>query len=154
MATATIEAPAIYSGRFHADGRAVTVTPELLALHRRCGGGEGDPIALPGLPSLIRRAVALSMPLSAPVLLADGPNNVTYWARVVPDGEEADLQLFDWNGTGGAMRSEEHTSELQSLMRISYAVFCLKKKKKTNNTKQHNRHRTSYTQHTKVKNSS
>src|SRR3546814_1074379 len=30
-----------------------------------------------------------------------------------------------------AARSEEHTSELQSLMRISYAVFCLKKKKKT-----------------------
>src|SRR3546814_8149350 len=33
-------------------------------------------------------------------------------------------------------RSEEHTSELQSLMRISYAVFCLKKKKKKNNIKQ------------------
>src|SRR3546814_3027449 len=31
-------------------------------------------------------------------------------------------------------RSEEHTSELQSLMRISYAVFCLKKKKPTENT--------------------
>src|SRR3546814_10380832 len=31
-------------------------------------------------------------------------------------------------------RSEEHTSELQSLMRISYAVFCLKKKKNINNT--------------------
>src|SRR3546814_8848408 len=30
-------------------------------------------------------------------------------------------------------RSEEHTSELQSLMRISYAVFCLKKKNKNNN---------------------
>src|SRR3546814_17103134 len=30
-------------------------------------------------------------------------------------------------------RSEEHTSELQSLMRISYAVFCLKKKKYSNN---------------------
>src|SRR3546814_6893978 len=30
--------------------------------------------------------------------------------------------------TGGGSRSEEHTSELQSLMRISYAVFCLKKK--------------------------
>src|SRR3546814_1295070 len=30
---------------------------------------------------------------------------------------------------GAARRSEEHTSELQSLMRISYAVFCLKKKK-------------------------
>src|SRR3546814_5804078 len=33
-----------------------------------------------------------------------------------------------------SIRSEEHTSELQSLMRISYAVFCLKKKKITNNT--------------------
>src|SRR3546814_6121403 len=32
-------------------------------------------------------------------------------------------------------RSEEHTSELQSLMRISYAVFCLKKKIKKNNTR-------------------
>src|SRR3546814_7157036 len=32
-------------------------------------------------------------------------------------------------------RSEEHTSELQSLMRISYAVFCLKKKKKKKNNK-------------------
>src|SRR3546814_1877367 len=31
------------------------------------------------------------------------------------------------------LRSEEHTSELQSLMRISYAVFCLKKKKSMNN---------------------
>src|SRR3546814_3289645 len=31
-------------------------------------------------------------------------------------------------------RSEEHTSELQSLMRISYAVFCLKKKKKNKNS--------------------
>src|SRR3546814_6912279 len=33
-----------------------------------------------------------------------------------------------------AFRSEEHTSELQSLMRISYAVLCLKKKKQTNKT--------------------
>src|SRR3546814_10449024 len=34
-------------------------------------------------------------------------------------------------------RSEEHTSELQSLMRISYAVFCLKKNTTTNNTPHH-----------------
>src|SRR3546814_5944903 len=34
----------------------------------------------------------------------------------------------------GAVRSEEHTSELQSLMRISYAVFCLKKKKTPHTT--------------------
>src|SRR3546814_1496691 len=37
---------------------------------------------------------------------------------------------FLGRGGGGGARSEEHTSELQSLMRISYAVFCLKKKKK------------------------
>src|SRR3546814_8087014 len=36
-----------------------------------------------------------------------------------------------------ADRSEEHTSELQSLMRISYAVFCLKKKKKTKKRHKH-----------------
>src|SRR3546814_6348039 len=38
-------------------------------------------------------------------------------------------QKFDVNATPTFIRSEEHTSELQSLMRISYAVFCLKKKK-------------------------
>src|SRR3546814_3705311 len=36
---------------------------------------------------------------------------------------------------GAKARSEEHTSELQSLMRISYAVFCLKKKNKMNQSK-------------------
>src|SRR3546814_10097276 len=39
------------------------------------------------------------------------------------------VALATWS-TMTALRSEEHTSELQSLMRISYAVFCLKKKKK------------------------
>src|SRR3546814_5878887 len=38
-------------------------------------------------------------------------------------------------GGGEVARSEEHTSELQSLMRISYAVFCLKKKKMKYSTK-------------------
>src|SRR3546814_14756382 len=44
-----------------------------------------------------------------------------------------------WNpDTSCTLRSEEHTSELQSLMRISYAVFCLKKKKNTSkNTTSH-----------------
>src|SRR3546814_5070299 len=38
-------------------------------------------------------------------------------------------RLVEDTGRVDAVRSEEHTSELQSLMRISYAVFCLKKKK-------------------------
>src|SRR3546814_8658310 len=45
--------------------------------------------------------------------------------------------LYDVDGrleiVDGSQRSEEHTSELQSLMRISYAVFCLKKKQKQTN---------------------
>src|SRR3546814_18927045 len=46
-------------------------------------------------------------------------------------------------GRGGLEvdRSEEHTSELQSLMRISYAVFCLKKKKTTKEEQQHQQER-------------
>src|SRR3546814_1260768 len=57
--------------------------------------------------------------------------------------ERAVLRLFQYKGRAGGIwvasharhceRSEEHTSELQSLMRISYAVFCLKKKKQQHN---------------------
>src|SRR3546814_1740175 len=53
---------------------------------------------------------------------------------------DAPVSSMNTNRSG---RSEEHTSELQSLMRISYAVFCLKKKKQTshvpNLVKQYNR---------------
>src|SRR3546814_6750217 len=48
----------------------------------------------------------------------------------VREGLQGDREQL-WRGRGGysrGLRSEEHTSELQSLMRISYAVFCLKKK--------------------------
>src|SRR3546814_10919058 len=44
---------------------------------------------------------------------------------------------LDMHGNSVAARSEEHTSELQSLMRISYAVFCLKKKKDIMNNNTH-----------------
>src|SRR3546814_10710622 len=47
-------------------------------------------------------------------------------------GRRERTQRVDSLPTMDVQRSEEHTSELQSLMRISYAVFCLKKKKTTN----------------------
>src|SRR3546814_9775339 len=57
--------------------------------------------------------------------------------RRVAQAHEIDVGVvgnhFQKTHRSGPVRSEEHTSELQSLMRISYAVFCLKKKK--NNTK-------------------
>src|SRR3546814_9701522 len=49
-------------------------------------------------------------------------------SRFVPTEQKIDL-INGLSRTGLAKRSEEHTSELQSLMRNSYAVFCLKKKK-------------------------
>src|SRR3546814_8883079 len=71
---------------------------------------------------------------------------------VAPPAEAANAAFaYDDFGTPGkivsdervedlGIRSEEHTSELQSLMRISYAVFCLKKKKRI----RHNRYTTKH----------
>src|SRR3546814_3669712 len=56
------------------------------------------------------------------IVLTRSGNTITGSARSV--------RGFDLHNAISACRSEEHTSELQSLMRISYAVFCLKKKKK------------------------
>src|SRR3546814_6650862 len=50
--------------------------------------------------------------------------NQAVWGTSKSVGDTASYDVSGWG------RSEEHTSELQSLMRISYAVFCLKKKKK------------------------
>src|SRR3546814_2389392 len=58
------------------------------------------------------------------------PGNNGEWTQDVPLVEITAKNATPLTFTGG--RSEEHTSELQSLMRISYAVFCLKKKKTDN----------------------
>src|SRR3546814_7294819 len=66
---------------------------------------------------------------------ADAPGCVLFIEREM---RIAGLQIgrrIDWAAVGVG-RSEEHTSELQSLMRISYAVFCLKKKNSTCTEKQ------------------
>src|SRR3546814_1075518 len=57
--------------------------------------------------------------------------------------------IFEHSGqTVSIARSEEHTSELQSLMRISYAVFCLKKKKKIKDTHVGNEQQYAQNKHT------
>src|SRR3546814_7113745 len=50
------------------------------------------------------------------------------------DGPDCPASASNWRHLTRRRRSEEHTSELQSLMRISYAVFCLKKKHQQNHT--------------------
>src|SRR3546814_4616803 len=59
-------------------------------------------------------------------------------AREVDMAVKAALDAFPGWAATPPHRSEEHTSELQSLMRISYAVFCLKKKKQANTRDQPN----------------
>src|SRR3546814_9838819 len=56
------------------------------------------------------------------------------WIRTLFDEVTRILNHLMWIGSN-ALRSEEHTSEIQSLMRSSYAVFCLKNKKKKYNNK-------------------
>src|SRR3546814_2529758 len=73
-----------------------------------------------------------------PVAIIFRPGLPAFPRIVEPRGEafvllllrDVNEQLDEVGSAAGQLRSEEHTSELQSLMRISYAVFCLKKKKK------------------------
>src|SRR3546814_10230372 len=74
---------------------------------------------------VMEAAAGAALSLGAPFVVNRRSEAVlqVYWAFEGADGEPAFLARAN-------VRSEEHTSELQSLMRISYAVFCLKKKKK------------------------
>src|SRR3546814_1924242 len=60
--------------------------------------------------------------------------NLQFTAAYKERGALNALLLLDDEAKARGVRSEEHTSELQSLMRLSYAVFCLKKKKKDTQT--------------------
>src|SRR3546814_6222525 len=92
-------------------------------------------------PASVGYGNAAAMPPADPALLREeafvGPPAKPYVFRGVTalDRERAHYCLTAAiyyeaaSETDDGMRSEEHTSELQSLMRISYAVFCLKKKK-------------------------
>src|SRR3546814_9176027 len=93
------------------------------------------------------RTNAAAANAGAALLAAAAPDRLVYpveanevFLRMSP-AEAAKLRalgfdFYDWapGEVRQVVRSEEHTSELQSLMRISYAVFCLKKQKKTNGT--------------------
>src|SRR3546814_6912250 len=76
-----------------------------------------------GAEGLAQARLALALAAVGPDPLDD---RVTGRALVAGQGQHRQHQ----RGLAGRKRSEEHTSELQSLMRNSYAVFCLKKKKK------------------------
>src|SRR3546814_3646074 len=76
------------------------------------------------------------LPASRSVDLRSGDLGLPLDRRFTRGFEYSDCRVDDARLV--ALRSEEHTSELQSLMRISYAVFCLKKKKDINYHTQQN----------------
>src|SRR3546814_2443078 len=97
---------------------------------RQIGEG-GRPDRQPFDP-ILRQAMARRFERGMAYAFAAKPRHVHQESRDVGRGEAGRNLIV---GGRHAQRSEEHTSELQSLMRISYAVFCLKKKNKTlNNT--------------------
>src|SRR3546814_7989277 len=97
------------------------------------GGVEGDAISAQGQDSSGRNNANMATPADggSPTMqmyLFDGP--VSGEVRVTAPAAGPSLKFAGAAfGPSTFDRSEEHTSELQSLMRISYAVFCLKKKK-------------------------
>src|SRR3546814_8323884 len=92
--------------------RMIADTCRLAAAHGRwvgvCGGLASDPAALP-------------------ILVGLGVTELSAVPGFVAEAKAIVRGLTVEAARGHAARSEEHTSELQSLMRISYAVFCLKK---------------------------
>src|SRR3546814_5670522 len=89
-------------------------------------GGHGAPISVSYHHALLKHLGAGS---DTAIINLGGVANLS-WAGT--DGEVIGFDTGPGVGPINDWRSEEHTSELQSLMRISYAVFCLKKKNTKN----------------------
>src|SRR3546814_687452 len=126
---------------------AITFSDSVIAFAKLNGNMSGAPILLPARHVINLGTLVMILALTAVFAVAAnaGPGeNPMFWIIValslavgflliIPIGG-ADMpvvvsMLNSYSGwAAAAMRSEEHTSELQSLMRISYAVFCLKKK--------------------------
>src|SRR3546814_5084238 len=87
--------------------------------------GDGDKAGADGATSIKGNSTKLALFFDEaggePILIKTGLSAVD--PKGARDALAAEVPGWDFDG-----RSEEHTSELQSLMRISYAVFCLKKK--------------------------
>src|SRR3546814_1736716 len=87
-------------------------------------------------PGLLDRTAQQALAAAVLALLDEAP---AYHATMPKSGRPMSVAMsnagrFGWYSDRDGGRSEEHTSELQSLMRISYAGFCLNKKKNNNRT--------------------
>jgi signal transduction histidine kinase len=71
----------VLNGYVDAEGRLVSADPRLFALHIAAGGSEGSAVAIPQLASIARIARSLSIPISRPIILANGDSVVEVLAR-------------------------------------------------------------------------
>src|SRR3546814_3691070 len=85
-------------------------------------------IAVVGPFAVVRKLVPRDARMNQPLRIERG-NHARNRRIHLPGPRAAVIRFFADRLRARLVRSEEHTSELQSLMRISYAVFCLKKKK-------------------------
>src|SRR3546814_4679717 len=113
-----------YTTLFRSHARAAAPDRAAGRLHRRGNRGLGE-----------QRQPQRALPLRLGAQVQALPRGALTPGRL----QESPLTCTE----SGGIRSEEHTSELQSLMRISYAVFCLKKKRKKH-TNKHNKTNTYY----------
>src|SRR3546814_3607052 len=103
---------------------------KILQQYYRLAGANPTPVAWGETPTAIKQGVADALDPAVEALYAFGFKDILSWVTFnapVPDSQVYACNTQWLQGLPGD-RSEEHTSELQSLMRISYAVFCLKKK--------------------------
>src|SRR3546814_9163337 len=117
------------SGPARADGLAGHSEPGIMRPRREPGksGGAG---AWPQ-PARFVQSPGLAVAVAPGAARAASAIYVRTCVSSTGSGTEPWARTTSWNlRTSKRVRSEEHTSELQSLMRISYAVLCLKKKKK------------------------
>src|SRR3546814_1052472 len=103
-------------------------------LFRAAGGATAKPVARTSAAQVLRKSATPVRRVALQAPRAGRPAPITSRLHMLNQGSDQRLQLRLISHE--LHRSEEHTSELQSLMRISYAVFCLKKK----TTHQHQSH--------------
>src|SRR3546814_7442802 len=106
-----------------AEGGAMRLNPHPTRSAAQCAGRCGGVSSAPIFPSESRDIGPMSSTLFTSESVSEGHPD-----KIADQISDAVLDAILAQDKRARVRSEEHTSELQSLMRISYAVFCLKKK--------------------------
>jgi len=97
-------------GTVDTGGRLIAADEDLLQLHRRCGGFEGDSLAVPQLAALCRLSQKLKMPLSRAITAADEDADLNLWVETKPVETGIEIAIVEWIETAGNLISRHHDS--------------------------------------------